>query len=84
MAMKVDHESHLPIPRDLNQILLDEDGLVSLLSFAAVPSSVQVDTTEVCSVVADHYAIGIQHREDVELVVLSEEAGLFLIGNDEV
>ena len=83
MAVDVTKHYDLILTELLEQVLRVVDGRMQELGWL-VPSSVEVNAQGVASVVTSYNSVRIQHRDNLEDELLSEELGLFGLGQDEI
>ena len=55
------------------------DHLLGLLGLAAVPSPVEVQPVQVCSIVAHHYSVWVDHGKHYNFIVFSQIDSLLLL-----
>lgn len=81
--MDVTKDNDLILTELLEQVLRVVDGRMQELGWL-VPPSVEVDPQNIASVVPSYNSVRVQHRDNLEDELLSEELGLFSLGQDEI
>ena len=83
MAVDVTKNYDLILTELLKKVLRIVYGRVQELGWL-VPSSVEVHPQGVTSVVTSNHSVRVKHRNNLEDELLSEELGLFGLGQDEI
>ena len=81
--MDITKHNDLILTELLEQVLRVVDGRMQELGWLA-PSSVEIHPQGVTSVVPSNHSVRVKHRDNLEDELLSEELGLFGLGQDEI
>lgn len=78
MPMKINHKSYLTLFADILQKRFNSDNLRAVCIFlCSIPSSIQVFSHQVRSVMTKNYTIRVHHRNHIKNIIFQQKLRLF-------